>query len=112
MGAAMTIGMVGADDPAAGSMLVMSLARSLTIGTVAILMTALVLVSSLVLLWFPRPAVPKLGLTGNLRRDVPQRCPDLHTTECSDRFSAFPAACRQRAAFSTLIVETRKVFGA
>ena len=48
---------------AAGSMLVMSLARSLTIGTVAVLMTALVLVSSLVLLWFPRPAIPKLGLT-------------------------------------------------
>ena len=48
---------------AAGSMLVMSLARSLTIETVAVLMTALVLVSSLVLLWFPRPAKPKLGLT-------------------------------------------------
>jgi MFS family permease len=47
---------------AAGSMLVMSLARSLTIETVGILMTALVLVSSLVLLWFPRPAMPKLGL--------------------------------------------------
>jgi PAT family beta-lactamase induction signal transducer AmpG len=48
---------------AAGSMLVMSLARSLTIETVGILMTALVLVSPLVLLWFPRPAAPKLGLT-------------------------------------------------
>ena len=47
---------------AAGSMLVMSLARSLSIETVGILMTALVLVSSLVLLWFPRPAMPKLGL--------------------------------------------------
>jgi PAT family beta-lactamase induction signal transducer AmpG len=48
---------------AAGSMLVMSLARSLTIETVGIVMAALVLVSSLVLLWFPRPARPKLGLT-------------------------------------------------
>jgi PAT family beta-lactamase induction signal transducer AmpG len=48
---------------AAGSMLVMSLARSLTIETVSILMTALILISSLVLLWFPRPAIPKLRLT-------------------------------------------------
>jgi len=48
---------------AAGSMLVMSLARSLTIETVAVLMTALVLASSMVLLWFPRPAMPKFGLT-------------------------------------------------
>ena len=48
---------------AAGSMLVMSLARSLTIETVSILMTALILVSSLILLWFPRPAIPTLRLT-------------------------------------------------
>ena len=48
---------------AAGSMLVMSLARSLTIANVAGIMTALVLVSSLFLLWFPRPAKPKLAMT-------------------------------------------------
>jgi hypothetical protein len=48
---------------AAGSMLVMSLARWLTIETVGILMTALVLVSCQFLLWFPRPAMPMLRLT-------------------------------------------------
>jgi len=47
---------------AAGSMLVMSLARSMAIETLAILMTALVLLSSLVLLWFPRPRMPVLRL--------------------------------------------------
>ncbi len=47
---------------AAGSMLVMSLARSLTIETVSILIASLVLASSLILLWFPRPAIPKLHL--------------------------------------------------
>jgi PAT family beta-lactamase induction signal transducer AmpG len=48
---------------AAGSMLVMSLARSMAIETLAILMAALVLLSSLVLLWFPRPRMPVLRLT-------------------------------------------------
>ena len=48
---------------AAGSMLVMSLVRSMAIQTVAILMAVLVLVSSLVLLWFPRPQMPTLKLT-------------------------------------------------
>ena len=48
---------------AAGSMLVMSFARSMTIETVGILMTGLVLVSALFLLWFPRPEIPKLGMT-------------------------------------------------
>ncbi len=47
---------------AAGSMLVMSLARSMAIETLAILMAALVLLSSLVLLWFPRPRMPVLRL--------------------------------------------------
>jgi MFS family permease len=48
---------------AAGSMLVMSLARSLRIETVGILMTVIVLISCLFLLWFPRPAMPILRLT-------------------------------------------------
>ena len=47
---------------AAGSMLVMSLARSWTVSAVAISMAALVLLSSLVLLWFPRPKMPSLRL--------------------------------------------------
>src|SRR2546423_321732 len=40
---------------------------------------------------------------GNLRRNVPQRCPNFQTTERPDRLSAFPAARRQRGRNQSLL---------